>query len=93
MHLFLLHQDQNRSPGMIEACVVVAPDDEYAQFMHPKYPDVRYDGYGNQWVRIAFDHPMPCGPEGWTSPHQVEVEYLGQAGNHLEPGVILTRLV
>lgn len=92
MYLFLLTPSQSPSPGSIAACIVVAPDPDTAQCLHPNYPDVRYSAYENQWVRMVFDHPMPCGDEGWTSPFNVQVRCVGEAIEGLDMGVLMAEL-
>jgi hypothetical protein len=88
MYLFLLSQEVNKSPQGVKACLVVAQDDEFARHTHPD-PAMTWMPYENCWGKTMFDHTMPCEDTIWVHPHNVQVEFMGEASDHLSPGVIM----
>lgn len=88
MYLFLLSQEANTAPGAVVACIVVSRDDEMARHTHPD-PSCAWMSYENCWGVTQFDHTLPVTDTIWCHPQQVQVEYLGEAADHLPPGVLL----
>ena len=88
MYLFLLSQEANQQPGSIVACIVVAPNMETAPYVHPD-SSMLWMPYDNCWGKSMFDHAMPCEDTIWCHPHNVQVEFLGEASDHLDPGTLL----
>ena len=92
MYLFLLSQEVNTQPGAVVACLVAARDDEMARHIHPD-PNMSWMSYENCWGRTMFDHTIPAEDSLWCHPHRVQVEYIGDAAEHLTPGVLMATKV
>ncbi len=88
MHLFLLSQEANTRPGAVAGCIVVCRDEEMAPYMHPDSKCV-WMPQDNCWGQSMFDHTVPIEDDLWCHPHQVQVEYVGEAAEHLEPGTLM----
>jgi hypothetical protein len=88
MYLYLLSQEANKNPGAVQACIVACRDDEMARYIHPD-PKLAWMMYDNCWGQHMFDHTVPTHDSIWCHPHQVQVEFIGQAAEHLEPGVLM----
>lgn len=89
MYLYLLTQESNKTPGCVVACIVVATDEEMARYIHPD-TSITWMHYNNCWGKTMFDHTIPHEDTLWAHPYNVEVEFVGEASDHLQqPGVLM----
>lgn len=79
MKLFLISQTKNRGYDTYDSAVVAAQDEATARHMNPATGDPV------EWWRFS---PLEQCVWWCSSPEQVTVIYLGEAGPGIEPGVI-----
>ena len=77
MKLFKLSQDENNSWDTYDSCIVAAEDEKQASYIHPC--EWSSDPWGQHRYR-----------EWASSPTNVKVEYIGEAAEGVEEGVILS---
>lgn len=80
MNLYLLTNVTRCEPGVYDACIICAKDEESARLIRP-------DGRGD-WDNILEYYNV------WAdTPSQLECQYLGKADDSIEPGVVLASFV
>ena len=76
MKLYLISQTENIDYDTYDSAVVCAPDEDTARHIHPD---------GVELVRGEWDDPY----RSWCrSPKSVTVEYIGEAADGVEVGVV-----
>lgn len=86
--LFLLTQTERRGHDTHDACVVCAEDAEAARQIHPAGDRVwRHDDWW--WDVDLSGISGRTHDRSWTSPDLVTVTSIGEAGEGVEPGVVL----
>lgn len=86
--LFLLTQTERRGHDTHDACVVCAEDAEAARQIHPHGDRVwRHDDWW--WDVDLSGISGRTHDRSWTSPDLVTVTSIGEAGEGVEPGVVL----
>lgn len=91
MYLFLLYQDVLTEPGCIAACVVVSEHPDYANQMHPD-PSKVWMSEQQCWGQYVCDHLVPADDGTWPAPDNVNVQFIGEAAEHLQPGPLLHQI-
>ncbi len=90
MKLFLISQSVNDGYDTYDSAIVCAKDEEHAKRTDPSgYYEI--DEGGNFWFTYADGRKVNEGteaPGNWCTMENVEVEYIGEAKEGSEAGVI-----
>ena len=85
MKIFRISQEQNREYDTYDSVVVYAEDEEKARAIHPMDQYDLDHADAEEWI-----NPWTEDHTGWcSSPDLVKVEYLGEAKEGAEEGVVL----
>lgn len=89
MKLYLLTQDVNNGYDTYDSCVVIADNEDTARKITPE----TYRPFSEELDAFAFEYADGKREiDGWGSwakhPREVKVQYLGEAKEGSEPGVV-----
>jgi hypothetical protein len=82
MNIYFISQNENRGYDTYDSAVVAAAMPRDARNIHPSFCNFTWSG--NDW---ETDKGYPSFDD-WTSPDNVNVEFIGVAKEGTEPGVI-----
>lgn len=84
MHLYKISQTRNRDWDTYTAAIVAAESAEEAVLIHPNG--------GGQTYESTLEYPGPLRDnwqDEWAAPCHIQVEYIGEAKDGTQKGVIL----
>lgn len=87
MKLFKISQIVNNGYDTYDSAVVVAEDEEKAAYTHPRGSQYFLNAR-NYWATTMAGSVVEHGMGVWAPWDEVEVEYLGEAREGMEAGVV-----